>query len=724
MAQGILVLSLSTDMAFANGLREKLLQRSWSVQIQNEPDGSSSWFEALESKAQTVACAVVIWSADARDSQALRRCVDYLKLVVPVFGVTRGGTLLPSGVHAAGSFEFGTEAAAAGGDEIDAGPAPSGHSDDNPEDGRVATPAGAGKSPGLAEIEANRTAGDQSSSNTDLEAAVREIESRMELDVVPVPNAAIPDGPGTIRRLVVAVVAVLALGLGALGYIVLDEAAWRSASERDDVAAYRAYLDDWAFGAFRGEAMRRYVALAVAGIPQLEQLNEEATVSTERKFSWEGFSEEDWSRQPALVLMRIVVAKDGFPALSQAAQRGDPRAAVLVGAALDVGAFFLEPSKEAAHRLFEAACAGGFARGCASLGYSLPRADTSTEAKERAKRILDEYCAKGIDIACGNLASAISDLTVAVPSTNPAEVLLRQKCEAGSAWLCAQLGFYVSQRNGGKEQDRIDALKLYQLGCDRSIAWACNQLGEAYYYGTGTEKNLSQARRLYELACPAGSTEACFSAAWMYRKGLGGDADMARGLGYNIEACSYGKADSCNSAGYSYELEEGTAKDLDLAYKYYRQGCTLESGTACSNLGHILRDGTGRDKDPALAYTFYEKGCGLDYARACAFQGRMIALKEVEPAPPPAEALALLRRGCEGKDQFGCFFLGEALRDGITGAADPAGAITAFEAALAINPDYDAAKRALAALRTEMEASNEGAAEGGPDGIDTEDGEQ
>ncbi|MEM1274751.1 MAG: tetratricopeptide repeat protein [Pseudomonadota bacterium] len=129
-------------------------------------------------------------------------------------------------------------------------------------------------------------------------------------------------------------------------------------------------------------------------------------------------------------------------------------------------------SDEEAGRLYEAACAGGDARGCTNLGFlhnaGLGRAVNYEEAAR----------------------------------------FYQMGCDGRNARGCTNLGI-LHDEGLGRAVDYDEAARLYQMGCDGGDAIGCSNLGGMNRRGDGMPVNLEEAARLYQIGCDMGHETAC-----------------------------------------------------------------------------------------------------------------------------------------------------------------------------------------------------------------------
>lgn len=106
-----------------------------------------------------------------------------------------------------------------------------------------------------------------------------------------------------------------------------------------------------------------------------------------------------------------------------------------------------------------------------------------------------------------------------------------------------------------------------------------------------------------------------------------------------------------------------------------RAACDQGEQESCVTLGIMLREGKGVAKDNAQALALLRKGCEAGKPKGCVQAGEI--LYNVEPKDLGA-AVELFRKGCDAGEPTGCTDLGWALSSGQGVARDDAAAAAAF----------------------------------------------
>ena len=168
---------------------------------------------------------------------------------------------------------------------------------------------------------------------------------------------------------------------------------------------------------------------------------------------------------------------------------------------------------------------------------------------------------------------------------------------------------------------------------------------------------------LLRLACELGDADGCFLLALK----LG---NTPEGAAAYESSCDGGNALACTNLGWMYQNGAGVTMDGDAAVRLYKRGCrgticTGPNNLGCVNVARLLRDGTIVQRDDREALRILRDVCdrtpkstedGEAISRACSLAGTTILfgkdmVRDVEAA------LALLEKGCDAGDPFGCFNL-------------------------------------------------------------------
>ena len=113
-----------------------------------------------------------------------------------------------------------------------------------------------------------------------------------------------------------------------------------------------------------------------------------------------------------------------------------------------------------------------------------------------------------------------------------------EKCVNGDAASCSKLGWiYIWGQDAAK--DKVKAMSLFSLACDRDFVDGCIYLGRMYVGGgfeggfgdlQGIPKNTEKALSLFSQECDVGHAAACVELGYMYDMGNGVIEDKAKAV--------------------------------------------------------------------------------------------------------------------------------------------------------------------------------------------------
>ena len=243
-------------------------------------------------------------------------------------------------------------------------------------------------------------------------------------------------------------------------------------------------------------------------------------------------------------------------------------------------AAFVRQDYEEAFLQWKAACDGGSANGCTSLGVLYQQGLGVTQDYERARE------------------------------------LYQKGCDGGSANGCTSLGV-LYQQGLGVTQDYERARELYQKGCDGGSANGCTSLGLLYKQGLGGTQDYERARDLYKQGCDGGEVAGCSGLGVLYQQGLGVTQDYERARDLYKQGCDGGSAGGCTNLGHLYKQGLGGTQDYERARDLHKQGCDGGEVAGCSGLGDSIYRGLGGAEDKAEGALLVRKGCAAGYEWGC-----------------------------------------------------------------------------------------------------------
>lgn len=170
--------------------------------------------------------------------------------------------------------------------------------------------------------------------------------------------------------------------------------------------------------------------------------------------------------------------------------------------------------------------------------------------------------------------------------------------------------------------DKTRAIALLEEASGQNHLPAIVDLGMAYEFGTGVEKNLETAAQLYETAEIQGSAYGAYRLGELYRDGPAEIRDMARAVQFYARAGERGFAAAFNRLGQIAEAGQAGSRDFDLALRHYSEAATRGYAPAMANIANLYANGAGRPIDYAIAKDWYQKA----FARGNACAGNSIGM--------------------------------------------------------------------------------------------------
>lgn len=174
----------------------------------------------------------------------------------------------------------------------------------------------------------------------------------------------------------------------------------------------------------------------------------------------------------------------------------------------------------------------------------------------------------------------------------------------------------------GVAQDYARAHSAYGQGCAVGDGKACNNQGEMYRYGWGTQKNLTTALQKLEIGCRLGSGLSCTNAGNMHLNGFGPLKDLHKAHLFSWRGCEAGHARGCSQITQIFFQKIKTENYIDENDLYQarisaQRGCDGDDGYGCVLSGYFHDNGMGTPQDEKKAIELYKKACALKEDQGC-----------------------------------------------------------------------------------------------------------
>jgi TPR repeat protein len=303
--------------------------------------------------------------------------------------------------------------------------------------------------------------------------------------------------------------------------------------------------------------------------------------------------------------------------------------------------------------VFDAACKGGLAFGCAALGLEYTVEPNRDDAG--ASGLFERACTADQGAGCLYLALLSREGRLAGPRDEARELrLLELGCSVGNGGACGQAAVthLFARKDGGAFWERIHA------GCRLDDGLSCHYLAVTLME---TEKEPETVTPLFEKACDLGYVAGCSAAAENYRDGRLVVRDPVRAFQLFQRACDGSRGQACDDLASMVGSGLGTgssdptgAKRLyQRAASLYRPSCERNDMEDCVRLGILYSRGRGVDQDESRSAVLFEQACQRNEMSGCFFLG--LALMEGKGvAADHNRGKSLIKQACDAQFEPAC----------------------------------------------------------------------
>ena len=167
-----------------------------------------------------------------------------------------------------------------------------------------------------------------------------------------------------------------------------------------------------------------------------------------------------------------------------------------------------------------------------------------------------------------------------------------------------------SRGYGPVAKDPAQARQYLQRAYDVGHIRAAKILGDVYYNGIDTPRDLKKAFKAYSDAAKFAYGPAMIALAQMYETGEAeGGADPKKALAWRAEAAKRDDPAALYALAVAYDHGEGVAADPDRALSYYKLAAMTGEPAAMTALGtYFYRGEGGLERDHAMARRWFEEG--------------------------------------------------------------------------------------------------------------------
>ncbi len=165
---------------------------------------------------------------------------------------------------------------------------------------------------------------------------------------------------------------------------------------------------------------------------------------------------------------------------------------------------------------------------------------------------------------------------------------------------------------------------VMERACEAGDLQACNAFA-GFLAWSGDNEQRAQAIEIYQTTCDKGYFKSCGNLSASYRYGMGGvEKDKARAFAIDTELCAKEYAPGCTSLAYFYETGEGPKEYAPMtAVTYFTKACDLGDPDGCETGARVLaREGkTTLDKQKAVVLA--TKGCEMGNEWSCKLKAQL-----------------------------------------------------------------------------------------------------
>lgn len=204
--------------------------------------------------------------------------------------------------------------------------------------------------------------------------------------------------------------------------------------------------------------------------------------------------------------------------------------------------------------------------------------------------------------------------TYVTSRTKPEELAnLKKAVEAGHSWAHVALGSAYSEGRGGLAENKGEAFKWYQKAAELGDGAGFFQMGSAYRYGHGVQKDYVRAVSYLKQAAALGDGSAKWLLGHHYLDGDGVQADANEATRWWKEAAAAGFHPVLSELSGYYMKTRDYKEAIAWARKYAELEDAFTSKFGWFELGECYRDAEPPFKDIAEARRCFEKAASLGF---------------------------------------------------------------------------------------------------------------
>lgn len=184
---------------------------------------------------------------------------------------------------------------------------------------------------------------------------------------------------------------------------------------------------------------------------------------------------------------------------------------------------------------------------------------------------------------------------------------MKRKADAGDVRSLAKLGekYFLGE---GTNKDVAKAVELWHKAAERGGALAYLYLGYVYSTGDGGNKNASKAAEWLQKAESARDPEVLYSLAGLYDQGKLVRKDLPKSLELIRKSADLNYAPAQKRVGEMYAEGKGVPKNLTMAAEWFEKSAMQGDNSEQITLGRRYAQGNGVPKNLAKAEEWFLKG--------------------------------------------------------------------------------------------------------------------
>lgn len=191
-----------------------------------------------------------------------------------------------------------------------------------------------------------------------------------------------------------------------------------------------------------------------------------------------------------------------------------------------------------------------------------------------------------------------------IKNQDEACIWYEKAAEKGDASAGYSAGMILIKRRRNSDVER--AVELFHVSAEQGIKESQYELGRAYYYGDGLDKNYKEALKWFEKAASQNHIEAWFYVGVVYYHARGVDRDYAKAMDCFKKSTDYKVAQ--HFIGYMYEEGLGVQANMNIAKDWYLKAALQGYAPAQKSLGDYYTNTSMILKTDSISYIEEKKG--------------------------------------------------------------------------------------------------------------------